>query len=734
MKYPAFIVLVFFSLFANSQTIIEVLDDQNQAVPYAHICSENIQSGKRHYHTTDKTGTVRMQIKPNTILSISYMGFATIMDTITSVPPKLEYTLSEKRFDLDEVVVTGQHKPVPVDKSIYRIKLIDKNLIERKAANNMAELLSNELNISISHDPSTGAGLKLQGISGQNVKILIDGVPVIGRLDGDIDLSQIDLSNVKHIEIVEGPMSVIYGSNALAGVINIITNDNKYAKVKSSVNTYYESVGVYNAYADASVRKDKSVFIVSGGRNFFAGYDMDNTTRSSEYKPKEQYNAALKYSYFGDKIKINFKNDYFYERLLNRSNLISTPYSIKGYDTWFYTQRANSGLQINHTLNNNSSYNFLGAYSYYIRSKQRYLKDMTNLETRLSPAVSDHDTTTFDAITARGVYNWITTDEKFSIQSGFDINYEHGTGKRMINQEEDIADYALFTGIIWDITPALAFQSGMRAAYNTKYNAPIVPSINLKYSLKNINIRASYARGFRAPSLKELYLYFFDSNHQIEGNDNLKAEYSHNYNFSTDYKFEFGKNNFQIGLKGFYNNIDNMITLVQVDPENDLHYSNQNIGHFESIGGELNAEYQYSPYLSLKSGFSRLGRTDSYNENKFIFYNNFNTNLSVNFWGNTATFSVFYKLFGKYPFYTYFDDNLNVNYLDMYQNLDISASKSFWNKTIRLSVGIKNLFDNTIINGSTGTGGAHGNSSGVSSIAGWGRTYFIGLKYNFVKY
>jgi outer membrane receptor for ferrienterochelin and colicins len=70
-------------------------------------------------------------------------------------------------------------------------------------------------------------------------------------------------------------------------------------------------------------------------------------------------------------------------------------------------------------------------------------------------------------------------------------------------------------------------------AYNTKYKAPIVPSINFKYSWgDNHNLRFSYARGFRAPSLKELYLFFIDSNHEIEGNPDLKAENSNSFNFS----------------------------------------------------------------------------------------------------------------------------------------------------------------------------------------------------------
>ena len=119
------------------------------------------------------------------------------------------------------------------------MKLIGKDRIESKAANNLSDILSDELGIRLSNDPSTGTSMSLQGITGENIKILIDGVPVIGRLDGNIDLSQINLDNVSQIEMVEGPMSVIYGSNALGGVINIITENNSHAQYKTSVNSYF---------------------------------------------------------------------------------------------------------------------------------------------------------------------------------------------------------------------------------------------------------------------------------------------------------------------------------------------------------------------------------------------------------------------------------------------------------------------------------------------------------------
>jgi outer membrane receptor for ferrienterochelin and colicins len=338
---------------------------------------------------------------------------------------------------------------------------------------------------------------------------------------------------------------------------------------------------------------------------------------------------------------------------------------------------------------------------------------------------------------ARGTYSLTPENTTFSFQSGFDFNYETAQGKRISNGQENIGDYAIFAGAIWKPAEILSIQPGIRAAYNTRYNAPLTPSINLMLKPGNFTFRASYARGFRSPSLKELYLYFFDSNHQVEGNDSLQAERSHSFTASANYKLTQGKSTMVFELKPFYNIIDNKISLVQVDPDNPLHYRNENTGKFSSIGYEITGSLYHSSLLNLKAGFSRIGRKDdSFEEDNFIYSTNWNTSMDVDFLKNTAKFSVFYKYSGKYPTYYYnSDDEVSVGYINAFHNLDLTLVKKLWKNRISVSTGVKNLFDNKEIGGQGVDGGSgHGSGGGVSSLVGWGRTFFVGLKVNFVKY
>lgn len=702
-------------------------------LPFCHVCTEDLDHGDMKYVTTDQVGKALISFRGKTVISVSFVGYQTILDTIDRYQPSLNYTIFPGSIGLDEVVVTGQNRPVPVDKSIYNIKVIGEEKIRRKASSNLAELLNTDLNIQINNDPSTGSSLKLQGISGENIKILIDGVPVIGRLDGNIDLSQINLNEVDHVEIVEGPMSVMYGSNALGGVINIITKENKYARLRADLDSYYESVGVYNLNGSAYLKNKGNDFGLKLGRNFFSGYSTDPDSRWKQWKPKEQYVVGLQYAYSKNRFKIRNKLDFFNERLLDRNNP-SAPYYDTGNDTWYYTRRLNANTNGNYELKSGANLDILLSYAYYSRLKNKYLKDLTTLETTLSPNATDQDTSVFNAFVARGAYNSPQKDRILHYQLGVDVNVETARGKRILNEYEKMGDYAIFGSLQWNLNKKLVLQPAVRLAYNTKYKAPVVPSFNVKYQQTNSSFRFSYARGFRAPSLKELYLYFYDSNHQVEGNEDLEAENSHNFNFSLNQKVSLLKNPAELRVTAFYNQIYNKITLVQVDPDNPLHYRNENIGKYESLGSTLNLSYNPGRFVKIQSGVSEIGRRDDYYESdRFIFSTNANASVEVRFWKNTADFSLFYKYYGRYPLYSYDEQGeVGISYMSDYQHMDIRLSKSLFTRKLTFSTGIKNVFDNTVIQGVSSEGSAHGGDA--SSIIGWGRTFFLGLKYNFVKY
>jgi len=719
----------------SQQVKVIILDGKTgKPVPFAHVCFESIDGSEEVHSISDESGSISNKSEKQSIIAISSVGYETLFDTVF---PGKSYSLSlkPKVHSMDEVVVTAQYTPEKADKSIYKVHVINSRQIEQKGANNLNELLNSELNIRTSQDGALGSSMSIQGLTGEHIKFLIDGVPVIGRMNGNIDISQLNLYNVDHIEIIEGPMSVVYGSNALAGVVNIITKENKNTKFTGNANTYMESVGIFNFDAGLSFKKRNHLFSFSGGRNYFNGYTDIDSLRSDRWKPKRQLFLDGYYIYDNKDIKFKISSSVFNEKLLNRGNLLP-PYYEMAFDSYFYTTRFTNKIEVSKKFRNERYFNFMAAWSYFNRKKNTYVKDLTSLEEKPTANTEDHDTTIFNSYLFRGTYSKNNKELKLNYQAGFDINIETGEGKRITDQYQQIGDYAAFLSIKWEPVSNFLFQPGLRFIFNTKYNAPLVYSFNVKWGFsEHYSIRGSYSRGFRAPSLKELYLFFVDVNHNIRGNEDLEAENSHNLNFSFNYQREKGKFFYNGELSLFYNNINNVITLAQVT--GDL-YTYINVDKYITQGFLAKADFRLYPNLTVKLGFGVTGRYNSISEEQNIdqFFYSPDVISSVNYrilrWN--MDFSVFYKYNGRLPqFYVTGEDEVVEGYISDYNTMEVTISKAFLNNSLRVSTGINNLFDNTIIPATGGeSGGVH--SGGGAYPVGWGRTVFLSLSYVFNKY
>jgi outer membrane receptor for ferrienterochelin and colicins len=652
---------------------------------------------------------------------------------------------------LSNVVVTGQYRPVKPEDAVQRIRVIDAKKIAAMGAQNLRDVLLNEMNVSIAQDNVLGSSVRIQGISGQNVKILIDGVPVIGRQDGNIDASQINVYNVERIELVEGPMSVNYGTDALAGTINIITKSTIKNKIDAGINTYTESIGKYNANANVGFNAGKHMILLSGARNFFDGWDKRDgfkyldfaaraadETRSLQWDAKEEYNAGLQYAYKIGKVALRFKSDYYYDIITNRGAPLGY-YGYNAFDDYYKTERFNNTLFLNSKVFKNKTVNFLAAYNRYKRLKNTYVKDLTTLD-ELIAAASDQDTSRYTLFNSRATIGSGSAYSKLGYELGYDINIENGYGKRILNTQQQIGDYAIYGSAEYKITDSFTARVGLRYAYNTAFESPLIPALNLKYILfKNLTLRASYARGFRAPNVKELYFEFKDSNHDIVGNANLTPEESNNFSIAALYSTRPAAVRYKIEVSAFYNSIRNMINLAQPDTSV-MRYTYVNIDHFKTNGVQLNVSGEYKNFNATVGG-SYIGRYNQLSEyedptsSSFTYSPELRCNLSYDLKKYNASFSLFTKYTGSMPTYG-LDEKGNVilTTINAYSMADASASKKFLRERLVLSVGCKNIFNTTNINriGPATAGTAHSTTTSSISI-GTGRSYFVGVGYQFSK-
>lgn len=745
MKKALFILFLFTNLLLNSQSIQIFSAKDSLPVPYANLYIKNsfISFGK----TSNDKGIVTFHSNEDDSTLYTLMSYAAGFEKYSKVMMGIEVNhlkriyLLPVNMNLGEVVITAQYTPTQVDQSVQKVQIIDRKKIDEMGAVNLKDVMSNQLNVRLQQDNVLGSGMSLQGVSGENIKILMDGVPVIGRLNGNIDMSQINLNNVDHIEFIEGPLSVQYGTNALAGTINIISKRAISKKLTADLTSYYESIGTYNLNGGLTFYHKKNYIQVTGGRNYFDGWNPDDTpfyfakshiadsTRYKQWKPKEQYFAGLSYQYNFKKLTAGFKSNYFNEAIINRG-YPRAPYAETSFDDYYYTKRFDNSIFLNGILSKNWKINSLLAYNYYSRIKKTVYKDLTTLDETLSGNSSDQDTSIFTLIMSRASFTHVKDSSKFNYELGYDVNYESALGKRIDKQIQYMGDYAGFATLEYRPYARLILKPGLRYSYNTIYKTPVVPSFNVKWSLNSRHLlRASYARGFRAPSLKELYFLFVDINHNIIGNQDLKAEQSDNYSIAYNYKEVFNELKLIVDVSVFYNDIYNLITLAQTSG---TEYSYVNIGKYKTTSTQLNAKVKYKQW-SIQAGGTYTGRYNELSKTNGVPVYNYSPeaqlNGSYNFKKQKLTASFFYKYNGKLPGYALVNNEVQQTFVSDYHTMDATLSKLFLNEKIGLTIGCKNIFDVKNLATSAVSSGVHSSSSSSMPLS-TGRNYFIKLSFN----
>jgi len=644
--------------------------------------------------------------------------------------------------EIADVVITGQYRATGIDKAVQRIEVIDRRKIDAMAAQNLRDVLTNQLEVRLSYDPVFGTSLNMQGSAGYgaDAKILIDGVPVVGKQNGAVDLSQINLANIERVEIVKGPMSVSYGTDAIAGTVNLITKKTVKNKWEAAAGTYYETVGTYNVNVSGGMNLGQGHTLrVDGFRNFFGGWNPDygmnlfdfkplsaDTNRVQLWKPREQYQGTLQYIWKLKNTTFNYKGNYFYE-LITSKGMPLAPYYETAFDNYFHTYRRDNAVFVNSNLPKEKHINFMAAFNAYKRIKKESVNDLTTLTEIFSDAAQD--TSMYNELNSRAALTTGRPSAKLNYEIGYDINLQWANSTQIEGRRKEMGNYALYGSVEYRPVERLTIRPGLRYGYNTSYKAPLVPSINFLYELPSRwMLRASYARGFRQPGLKELYFDFVDINHNIHGNKDLRAEYSDNYAGSATRNGRVGRIRYKFSVASFYNDVRDLISLSPVLGNTTNEYNYQNIGVYKTRGAQTSVDV-YMRNLTIGAGTSYIGtynpESEVYSVAQFSYSPEVRGNVTYGLPKYDASISLFYKYTGRRI--TSFVDNKKQPVpatLQGFNTADITLSKSFRKRRFTLAGGCKNLFDIKNIAGSLAGGGAH-SSAGSTTAIGMGRYFFF---------
>ncbi|SFW47127.1 TonB-dependent receptor plug domain-containing protein [Chitinophaga sancti] len=655
---------------------------------------------------------------------------------------------------LRDVVVTGQYTPQSLKNSVYQVRTIQADYIKMRGATNILGVLDNQLGIRFSNDNTLGeTDVELMGMSGAEVKILLDGVPLADRGSTRQSLAQIDVHSIERIEIVEGPMSVVYGTDALAGVINIITkkyNGNKQLSVNAGVQE--ETVGKEYAAFDGKGQHNASLgvswgdhgYFASAGitRNNFGGWSDTLTGRAKAWLPKDQLMTNATVGIDRKNIKAWYRLDYLDEDLAAKGDINYD--NGKATDAHYLTKRYTHQAQAIWQVNDDLSVNGALSYQAYNRHTRTTIKNFTDGSETLSAAAGSQDLTTYNAVFFRSTAQY-SVRHHLSLQPGVEYSRDVSSGQR-IEGRPNISNYSIFASAELKPTAGINIRPGVRFSKNSIYDAPpVIPSLNIKVALtKSLDLRLSYARGFRAPALRELYFNFFDASHSIKGNTNLKAEYSNSFTGSLSWQaIQSGPVKVNVTATGFYNDFDNMIDYAYVANSDTMTYVN--ISKFKTTGGTLMGKVNWKN-LELGVGGSYIGRYNKFSADDlykaadptptFVWTPELNGNITYTMRKAGTTLNLSYKYNGVRPAYESATAADGTTYLHevksgAYNMADFTVMKTV-TKLVNINAGVRNIFNVTNIRNSTANSGvAH--SEGTQLPMWYGRSYFLGVNFSWSR-
>ena len=682
---------------------------------------------------------------------------------------------------IDEVVITGQYKQQSINKSIYKVEVIDAQQIKNMAATTASEVLSQNLNILI--EPNSGSGdsnAKIMGLGGAYTKVLIDNIPVVSDqgMGNQVDLSKINVNNIERIEIVKGAMGVEYGNNAVAGVINIITKKNYSKKVSALVSLQEETVGKdYDWYKKGNGRHIQNLnlgFRISENwsltadvnRNDFQGYkgelegykyfsDNNDKKRGYNWLPKDQItaNAAVRYSKNNTSffLKSNFLNENinFYNRVIEDLPLGNGNRTYIANDRNYFTTRWIHQFNIQTKIG--SRINYLGDFSYQSqeRKSQDFVYDIPNRKT-----LSEEDKKLFyesKVFYSRGMFSNFLDNEKIDFQLGYELDRTSGFAgsetfafnNNGININRSIFNYANFLSAEWKVNNQISFRPGVRLALSDKFDSQYNYSFTARFNpSEKSDFRAVFGSSNRFPVYDELYTFVVDNNHDIRGNENLKPETG--YSLGLFYDFSNSKTNAwrtNISISAMYLDVKDRIESVIVS-NSPLKYTFLNVNNYNSLlfGGGFSVR---KDQLSFNGGVSVMGISQSLTTGNMNSPENYNFYTEANFSANytlpkvKTLFALYYKYTGVQKQFTQKalenpgqTPEYVLGEIGAFNMMNFTVSQPFFNNHLEVSLGVKNIFDVSDVRNTVISGGAHNSGTGSQNLF-YGRSYFARLNYQF---
>lgn len=648
-----------------------VTDEKGETLPYATILIK----GTGHGTATATDGSFRLVVpRPGEYaVLVKYAGFVPFEQRfLLKGDTVINFRLKEDALNLNEVTVTATRTPKLLKDAPVITRVITAEEITRLNAVTVQDLLETELpGLEFTREMDGQTAIRMQGMSGKYVLFLVDGERMAGETLNNIDYNRLSAGNIERIEIVKGAASALYGSNAIGGVVNIITKEASKPWA-AHVNAAYGSENEQQYGLDFGTKKESLNSVTSFAYKRKDGYAlMDAAGKSTRINGGWDVNLNEKLTWQAtDRISLTGKGGFYTRKVHNYQEKVQDRYrNFNGSLRMNYEISDRQNLVVSYLLDR---YN---KYDYYVK------KEADSLNYRNTQQ------------TARAQYNYAFTP-KNTLTGGAEFFRDALMSYQFGGDTHATDDYILFAQHDFNPVENLNLVYGARMDYYSSFGAHFSPNISLMYKLKPFTFRTSYSRGFRAPSLKEMYTDWDMGNmgwFRVIGNPDLQPEISDNAALSAEYT----RDRVNFSVVGYYNRIRDKITTVYNAGRDTALYTNIDRSKLAGLDANLAVKCPYG--FTVKAAYAYVHEDMKQNGVNVSSTRPHSATLGINYEWSRKNYNLNVALnarfLGKLDTNEANDDNTyTAVHYPGYQNWKIVVTQQVF-RAYRLQVMVDNLFN-----------------------------------------
>ena len=552
MNIKAINAFLIFSTFLSAQIQIRgtVLDSKTERpLSLVNVYESTSKTGT----TTDDNGQFELSVptQKKSIISFTHIAYENQTIPFSLSDTNIVILMRETMLQMNNIVVTSTRNNHLLHEVPIATELISEKEISESSAITISDLLESRAGVSSSVNVDGGSIFNMLGLDSKYILILKNGQPITGRFNNRVDLNHISINNVKKVEITKGPGSALYGTDAMGGIINIITEKTNN---EHSIDLSYRASSFAGSPKDIPSEPTNSVLKLNV-LSPFKGFTFSNNLtyqRFSQGQDFEYINA--------DNIeKINYDFELKIEK--GRHTLSLSNYFFQQNDEGIsqlsngvvlfnnFTDIDRNQFSLTHDLGLGPNFNI----------KQSLIKSNYKREYIIKNTSGDlerYDITREDNFEYEFLFDYKLTN--LILNGGLEIATPTYVSDRITGGKQDKNIYGIFTQSIWEATTNIDVVAGLRLD-DYEDTTVVSPRVALSYKPnRNWVYRFSYGHGFRAPSFLETLIDWehVQFGYTVNGNPNLKPETSRGLTLGGEYT---NKTNFQLSALVYHNNFSNLI-------------------------------------------------------------------------------------------------------------------------------------------------------------------------------